>query len=53
MESVAGIVKDFGVQGDFLVGLEVRRVCVDEDIDSRILLFSVRGLVRSRGFSEE
>ena len=53
LESVAGVVEDFGVQRDFLVGLEVRRVCGDEDIDPRILLFAVRGLVGSRGLSEE
>ena len=53
LESVAGVVEDFGVQGDFLVGLKVRGVRGDEDVDPRFLLLAVRGLVGSRGLSEE
>ena len=53
LESVAGVVEDFGVQGDFLVGLEMRGFRGDEDVDPCFLLFSVRGIIGGRGLSEE
>ena len=53
MKSVAGILKNFGVEVDFFVGLEVRGGSWDKDIDTGFLLFSVRGFVGGRGLAEE
>ena len=53
LESVTGIIENFVVKGDFLVGLKVRGVRGDEDVDPSFLLLAVRGLVGSRGLSEE
>ena len=46
LESVTSVVEYLGVQRDFLVGFEVRRLRRGKDIDSRFLLLSVRGFVR-------
>ena len=48
LESVAGVIEDFVVQWDFLVGLEMRGARGDEDVDPCFLLFAVRGLLGSR-----
>ena len=53
LESVTRIVKDFGIEWDFLVGFKMRRSGRDEDIDAGFLLFQVSGFVRCRGLLEK
>ena len=42
-----------GVNGNFLVGFEVRGIGRDKDVDTGFLLFSVRCSVGGRGLAEE
>ena len=53
LESVTGIMENFGVKGDFFVGFEVRRTGGDENVDTGFLLLSVRRFVGRRGLTEE
>ena len=53
LESVSGVMKDFGVKRHFFVGVEVRRVGWGEDIDTCFLLLSVRRFVGGRGLVDE
>ena len=53
LESVAGVMEDFVVKGDFFVGVEVRGIGWGEDIDTGFLLFSVRRFIGGRGLVEE
>ena len=45
--------EDFGVKGDFFVGVEVRGVGCGEDINTGLLLLSVRHFIGGRGLMEE
>ena len=53
LESVAGVMKDFGVKRHFFVGVEVRRVGWGKDSDTGFLLLSLRCFVGGRGLVEE
>ena len=53
LESVAGVMEDFEVKGDFFVGVEARGVGWGKDIDTGFLLLSVRRFVGGRGLVEE
>ena len=41
LESVADIMENFGVKGDFFVGFEVRESGRNKNVDTGFLLFSV------------
>ena len=53
LESEAGVMKNLGVQWDFLVCLEMLGGGGHEDVDAGFLLLPVRGLVRCRGLLEK
>ena len=53
LESVAGVKEDFGVKGNFFVGVKLWRVGWGEDIDTSFLLFLVRRFIGGRGLVEE
>ena len=53
LESVTGVMKDLGVQRDFLVGFEVRGSSMNENVDTGFLLFSVSRFVGRRCLAEK
>ena len=53
LESFAGVIEDYGVKGDFFVGVKVRGVGWGKDIDTGFLLLSVRRFIGGRGLVEE
>ena len=53
LESVTGVMENFGIEGDFFVGIEVWGSIRNENVDASLLLFSMRGFVGGRGLAEE
>ena len=51
LKTVAGVMENLGIQWDFIVCLEVRRSCRNENVDAGLMLFSVSGFVCCRGLS--